>query len=125
MVQDDSGNPLLQYLIDLHEETMEVGGGYWATFRVWRVEPTVNVPHGLRYSLTLHSPGGSRLVGYDNAHLPDEIAARKRDDRARQPHDHIHYEGRLIRMYTFRGPGELMEDFWASVELKLKEEGVE
>jgi hypothetical protein len=24
--------------------------------------------HGLRYSLTLHGPGGDRLVGFDNAH---------------------------------------------------------
>jgi len=25
-------------------------------------------PHGLKYSLTLHGPDGSRLIGFDNAH---------------------------------------------------------
>jgi hypothetical protein len=39
--------------------------------------------------------------------------------------DHIHYEGRRVKSYDFRTPGDLMEDFWVSVDAKLKEEGID
>lgn len=124
MNKDDSDKRALEYILDLDGETMEVGEGYWVTFRFWRVTPDINHPHGLRYALTLHSPGGRRLVGYDNAHLPEELQPKKHTQRAEQPFDHIHYEGRRVRAYKFTSPGGLMEDFWKNVERKLKEEGV-
>lgn len=125
MSRRDSEKDPIEYLLDLHEETMEVGNGYWVTIRAWRVEADAGRPAGVRYALSLHSPGGRRLVGYDNAHLPDELKVRKRAAREQQAFDHIHYEGRAIRAYGFQTPWDLLDDFWKSVELKLKEEGVE
>lgn len=125
MNRGDSKKWATAYLLDLHGLTIEMGDGYWATMRAWRVEPAAGTPYGLRYALSLHSPGGRRLVGYDNAHLPDELQFKSHAARARQPFDHIHYEGRNVRVYHFRSPGDLMEDFWRSVDMKLKEEGVE
>ena len=42
--------------------------GHWVKFIVLRTEVTPSRPHGLSYSLTLHAPDGTRLVGFDNAH---------------------------------------------------------
>jgi hypothetical protein len=35
---------------------------------VSRVAVTVERPHGIKYSLTLHAPDSTRLIGFDNAH---------------------------------------------------------
>lgn len=43
-------------------------GGHWVRFVVTRVPVSLEKPHGLDYSLTLHGPDGERLVGFDNAH---------------------------------------------------------
>jgi hypothetical protein len=77
------------------------------------------------YALTMHAPGGRRLVGYDNAHVPEELKSSSRAGRQMQACDHIHYEGRRVKSYDFRTPGDLMEDFWVSVDAKLKEEGID
>ncbi|MHB1737117.1 MAG: toxin-antitoxin system TumE family protein [Acidithiobacillus sp.] len=37
--------------------------------KAWRVAATEEIPHGIRYCLTLHDPDGKRILGYDNAHL--------------------------------------------------------
>jgi hypothetical protein len=42
--------------------------GYWIKIEAWEVKVTAAIPHGVRYSLTLHAPSGKRLLGYDNAH---------------------------------------------------------
>ena len=42
-------------------------GRHWVKFSVQRVDPTSERPHGLSYSLTLHTESGERLVGFDNA----------------------------------------------------------
>jgi hypothetical protein len=55
-------------LIDLHEQIIDQGDGYWVKIEAWRVEATAEVPHGIRYALTLHEPYGKRILGYDNAH---------------------------------------------------------
>jgi hypothetical protein len=104
----------LQYLLDLHRETYEVGGGWWVTIRATLVEPSEERPHGLQYSLTLHNPKGERILGYDNAH-----AVERRERRF----DHRHHRKRA-GLYEFRSPADLLEDFWRDVEAILKEEGV-
>jgi hypothetical protein len=57
----------LRFLLDLNGITYHMSGGYWVKFDVWMVEPTREVPHGIRYSLTLHDRNNLRIVGYDNA----------------------------------------------------------
>lgn len=37
----------LEYLLDLHRETYEVGGGWWVSIRAVRVESSEERPHGL------------------------------------------------------------------------------
>ena len=34
----------------------------------WEIERSKDIPHGIRYALTLHAPSGKRILGYDNAH---------------------------------------------------------
>ena len=41
--------------------------GYWVKFVVNQVPATTDRPHALDYTLTMHSPDGARLVGFDNA----------------------------------------------------------
>jgi len=45
-------------------------------------------PHDLNYSLTLHAPNGSRLVGFDNAHPVRTRRGPSGGQRAQ--HDHRH-----------------------------------
>ena len=62
-------DPGLDTLLDLHGQTLFVDEvGHWVKFIVVRTEVTAQRPHGLSYSLTLHGPDGTRLVGFDNAH---------------------------------------------------------
>jgi hypothetical protein len=42
--------------------------GYWVKMDVSRVAVTAERPLGIKYSLTLHTPDGARLMGFDNAH---------------------------------------------------------
>ena len=77
-------------------------------------------PHGLSYSLTLHAPDGTRLVGFDNAH--PAMDRRGPGTRRRGEHDHRH-RLRTIRPYDFKDALTLLEDFWKEVDAVLKERG--
>ena len=114
------------YIYDLHNQVMSLGGGYWANFKVRRVTVTANYPHGIKYSLTLHRRGGHRVLGYDNAHLPENLKGwKKPDGSALTDRDHRHWRDQEADPYTFVSPGKLLEDFWADVDRMLKEEGIE
>ena len=77
-------DPTLDVLLDLDGQVLVVDpeGGYWVRFIVTRVPVSQAKPHGIDYSLTLHGPGGERLVGFDNAHL---VAKQKRGQPQDQP----------------------------------------
>ena len=64
-MQNDLG---LQNLLDLSGSIIDQDNGYWIKIEAWPVPPTAFIPHGIRYSLTLHEPYGRRILGYDNAH---------------------------------------------------------
>ena len=105
----------LEFLIELHGQEFEFGGGYRVKFEAQRVKATPGRPHGIKYSLTLHDPAGKRLYGLDNAHK----AARKRE------FDHRHvYGGKRIVGYAWRGPAALLNDFYREVERILSKRGV-
>jgi hypothetical protein len=63
-------DPGLDVLLDLDGQVfvIDAKGRHWVRFSVTRVASTPERPHGLKYSLTLHGPDGSRLIGIDNAH---------------------------------------------------------
>jgi hypothetical protein len=115
---DDAG---LSYLLDMDGWVSEVGGGFLIRARVHRTEASDSAPHGISYSLTLHEPGGQRVIGYDNAHSFVKKRGMKRITGLTR--DHRHYRN-LTEAYPFTSAARLLEDFWADVERFLQEEGV-
>ena len=60
----------LDALLQLNGVQYYIQGDFWVKFEVRRVNATPNIPHGIKYSLTLHHKSGTRLLGFDNAHAP-------------------------------------------------------
>jgi len=86
--------------------------GYWTKFEVKKVNSNDNIPHGIKYSLTLHDRNNKRIIGYDNAHgiKPDKTKFKAR----KTEWDHKH-ERNKIKTYEFKSAAELLEDFWNDV----------
>ena len=77
-------------------------------------------PHGLSYSLTLHAPDGTRLVGFDNAHSVRVPGSRFR--RRQLTSDHWHRtEADPGRPYVFKDAQTLIDDFFDEAERVLAE----
>lgn len=111
----------LKTLLDLDDLQMGIGNGYWVKFEVRLVPPNEHIPHGIRYSFTLHHPHGTRLVGFDNAHAPKRRSRRFAGKRRQWDHKHHRC---MVSDYDFDSPGKLVEDFWRLVNQVLNEEGV-
>jgi hypothetical protein len=111
----------LQTLLDLHDLQMAIGEGYWVKFEAWLAPPNEHIPYGIRYSFTLHNKYGTRLLGFDNAHAPK--VKRRKFAGKRLDWDHKHYRG-VVSDYYFDSAGQLVEDFWTSVNQILCEEGI-
>jgi hypothetical protein len=112
----------LERLLDLDGFLAEVGGGFWVKIVAQRVPGDDGRPHGVSYILTLHEPGGRRVLGIDNAH-PVRLTAGPAGRRA-AVHDHLH-RGDSVREYVYKDAETLLDDFWREVEAVLKREGVE
>ena len=105
----------LQALLDLDGTEIELmDGQYFAKFEAHTVEPSPEVPHGIKYSITLHDKTGRRVLGFDNAH-PVKIKKGRFVERPTEA-DHWHHGPGEVRKYRFKGPGKLLVDFWAEVE---------
>ena len=114
-------DPGLDTLLDLHGQTLFVDEmGHWVKFVVLRTEVTPDRPHGLSYSLTLHTPEGTRLVGFDNAHPVRGRPGPGR--RARTESDHRH-RLRTVQPYEYTDAATLLEDFWKEADAVLRERG--
>jgi hypothetical protein len=61
-------DPGIATLVELHDQIIDQDNGYWIKIEAWQVAVSQDIPHGIRYSLTLHEPYGKRILGYDNAH---------------------------------------------------------
>ena len=105
-------------LLDLHQEVLDQGDGYWLKIEAWEVPISDAVPHGVRYSLTLHNPKGSRILGYDNAHA---VKRRSGYSGRNLTYDHKHRSATDpgIR-YEFKDAHQLLCDFFADVDRTLK-----
>jgi hypothetical protein len=116
-------DPGADVLLDLDGQifVVDAKGQYWVRFSVGRVACSAERPHGLNYSLTLHGPGGQRLVGFDNAHSVRE--SRGPGGKSRGPLDHKH-RIETVRPYRFKDAATLLADFWTEVDKLLKEKGV-
>lgn len=113
----------LDSLLALDGETLVIDaeGRHWVRFVVHRVPVSIERPHGLDYSLTLHGPGGERLVGYDNAHAVGATSGPGRRRSAEQDHRH---RLKTVRPYQYKDAATLLSDFWSDVEAVLRERGV-
>ena len=112
----------LDSLLDLNGQTLFVDEtGHWVKFAVQQTAVTPDRPHGLSYSLTLHAPDGTRLVGFDNAHPVQD--RRRSGKRRRGKSDHQH-RFRTVRPYEYTDAATLLADFWSAVDSVLKERGV-
>jgi hypothetical protein len=100
----------LNYLLDLDGQIFRMGKGFWVKFDVRQVEPSKQVPHGVRYSATLHNSRNRRVLGFDNAHGYD-FGGRNRYRARKVTWDHIHREDR-VEQYEFSSAAQLLEDFW-------------
>jgi outer membrane receptor for Fe3+-dicitrate len=113
----------LQYLLGLNGNIeVQNDAGYWVKMEVSSVDVTAERPHGIRYSLTLHAPDNTRLIGFDNAHSVRPAGSRFKHAGKRFPYDHRHRhamdEGVL---YEFETAYQLVSDFYAEVDRVLKE----
>ena len=111
---------VIEALLDLHNQIIDQGDGYWVKIEAWVVVVSADIPHGIRYSLTLHEPYGKRILGYDNAHA---VKPPKKFKYAgvRLPYDHKH---RHISdkgvPYAFKDAHQLLSDFFVEVDRVLK-----
>jgi hypothetical protein len=123
VVRRDDRDLGAEALLDLDGQVLVVDqkGRYWVCFSVKRVDSTPERPHGLKYSLTLHGPDGSRLIGFDNAH--PVRGSRGPGGKSRGTLDHKH-RLETVRPYRFEDAGTLVEDFWSEVDNLLGEMGV-
>ncbi|MSQ72921.1 MAG: hypothetical protein EXR27_16755 [Betaproteobacteria bacterium] len=113
----------IEWLLDYEGRVHVFEGGYYVKFEFRKVAEQATVPHRIKYSMSLHAPDGTRLMGFDNAHPVERKAgAMKRRSAAA---DHWHRdENDSGRPYTFIDVQTLLEDFEKEVERKLSEKGV-
>jgi hypothetical protein len=109
----------LETLLELNGEIFPMENGYWTKFEARKVEPSDHIPHGIKYSLTLHNRRNERILGYDNAHAIKRQGNKYIANRIVWDHKH---KRDVVEAYEFDSAGQLLEDFWADVERILKEE---
>ena len=117
-MREDHG---IKTLLDLHDQIIDQGGGYWVKIEAWGVAISVDIPHGIRYSLTLHEPYGKRILGYDNVHA---VKPPKKFKYAgmRLPYDHKHrHVSDKGVPYAFKDAHQLLSDFFVEVDHVLEE----
>ena len=106
-------------LLDLHGSIFDQGDGYWLKIEAWQVEPSPDIPHGIRYSLTLHEPYGNRILGFDNAHAIKPPKKFKYAGRV-LPYDHKHRHASDKGVpYAFTTAHQLLGDFFDEVDRVL------
>ena len=106
----------LENLLNLHGEVFPMDNGCWIKFEAYQVELSKAVPHGVRYSLTLHDKNNHRVIGYDNAH---SFKSSKKYSTRKESYDHIHKQIDIVA-YEFESAEQLLEDFWKSVDYYME-----
>ena len=117
-MRDDHG---ITTLLGLHDQIIDQGDGYWIKIEAWVVSVSVDRPHGIRYSLTLHEPYGKRILGYDNAHAVKPPKKFKyAGTRLPYDHKHRHVSDKGVP-YEFKDAHQLLSDFFNEVDRVLEE----
>ena len=113
----------LEFLLAFDGRIHHLEGGYWIKFEIRRVGGTTKRPHGLSYSFPPHGLGGSRLIGFDNAH--SVLARGGRQRRRPEASDHWHRnEDDPGRPYAFKDADTLLQDFFQEVRRTLADRGI-
>jgi hypothetical protein len=102
----------LNTLLELDGEIFPMDNGYWTKINAAKVNPTKHIPHGIKYSLTLHDRYNNRIIGFDNAHAYK--AKIKRFSGRKITWDHKH-KCEKIEPYEYESASQLLEDFWNEV----------
>jgi hypothetical protein len=111
-----SRDPALDTLLELHGSILDQGDGYWIKIDAWRVDESAHIPHGIRYSLTLHEPHGKRILGFDNAHAIKPPKKFKYAGRILvYDHKHRHISDQGVP-YEFKDAQQLLEDFFKDAD---------
>lgn len=111
----------LEMLLDLHGTEVHRDDGYTWRIHAWQVPQTKEIPHGIRYSLTLHDQYNTRVLGYDNAHAV-KPPKRGRVTGKRVVYDHLHRTPHDKGVpYEFDSPAQLLEDFFTKVDEVIHE----
>ena len=114
-------DPAIDTLLDLDGSILDQDGGYWIKIEARRTEVSDEIPHGIRYSLTLHEPYGKRILGYDNAHMVKPPKKFKYAGRiVAYDHKHRHPSDQGVP-YEFKDAQHLISDFFADVDRVLLE----
>ena len=107
-------------LLDLDGQIIDQGRGYWIKIDAWQVTASEGIPHGIRYSLSLHEPSGGRILGYDNSHAV-KPPKKFRYAGVRLPYDHKHrYASDKGEPYEFTDAYQLLTDFFEEADRVLK-----
>ena len=106
----------LENLLNLNGEIFPMDNGYWVKFEAKAVKKSKIIPHGVKYSLTLHDKNNQRVIGYDNAH---SFKSKKRYGAKKETYDHIHKQMDIVA-YEFESASQLIEDFWKSAEYYME-----
>lgn len=113
-------DPTLDVLLDFNGAILEQENGYKIKIEARLVDASDAIPHGVRYSLTLHDLYGKRVIGYDNAHaikLPKKYQHAGRHLTFDHKHRHIADQG---VPYAFTTVQQLLNDFFADVDRILE-----
>ena len=114
----------LQILLDLDGHEFTLDNGFCVKIRAWKVNPFKQIPHGIRYSLTLHDRNNTRILGYDNAEAPPKPRHKQGRYGANKTvvWDHTHrysnvYPSKMkVIPYNFETASRLLDDFWQDVD---------
>ena len=110
------------HFLGFHRRLIGYDNGYWVTFRVTLVAPSLERPHGFQYSLSLHDANDDRVLGY--AHGVGTGSGPAKKSSRHVAYDHINRRGRRPVPYKFTTPYRLLEDFFTEVDTILNKEGV-
>lgn len=114
-------DPVIDTLLDLDGSILDQGNGYWIKIEAKRSDVSKEVPHSIRYALTLHEPYGKRILGYDNAHVVKPPKKFKYAGRILAfDHKHRHVSDQGVP-YEFKDAQQLLNDFFADVDRVLQE----
>jgi Family of unknown function (DUF6516) len=105
----------LDLVLSLDGEIFMYDDGTFVKFKFKKVNLSDEIPHGISYSLTYHNKDKQRILGYDNAHFPQNIRNKYKKSGLAFDHKHRSENDEGI-LYDFVDFVTLFEDFQRDVK---------